>query len=728
MRRTPLRLAAALVFVAGAVPGRATAQPSGKSDVVQETARVTVVEVPVNVVGRDGRPVAGLSAADFELYDDGKKQTISGFEAVDLSRPTAHADAAAAPVPPAARRHWLLVFDLSYTSLTGVIRAREGAEAFIARAMKESDLAAVATVSVEKGWNLLANFSSDKNQLTAAVRTLGLPGLTARSSDPLGLLFTAPTEATQTGFSNNPKNSMLEDFKELQQTLQKPANDAQARGKVASLLRSLAGMGHVLDSVRGRKHVLFFSEGFETKHLVGATPMSGSTGTNVFDRTAPTNEAANSVISGEIWKVDSDARFGSTASRSVLTQALGEFRRSDTILDTIDISGLRAEGDASGAKPGSGADALYTMATETDGDFIRNANQLGGEIEKLVDRTSMVYVLAFQASPSGRPGAFHPLKVKVRAPGARVLARAGYYEPRPYVALSPLERILASGDLITGGARENSLSTDLLCTVMPGGEVARVPLVLEIAGAPLLAASPGGGSARTVQIYAYATNSSGTLSDYLSQEMTLDLARVRGSLESGGIKFYGALTLPPGDYTVRTLVRDAASGRSAVSSASVRVPAAGGPGLVLPPFFPDRSGRWLFVRAATRPDAAARPTEYAFTVEGESFVPAVKPVLASKSGTAPAQVTVLTYRLGSGAPAGADPLQVAAEIIGSDGKPRPPEVSVVKRIDGEKSGARAVMLAFSPERLEPGRYALKVRVSDRATRQSGEASTDFEVR
>ena len=148
--------------------------------------------------------------------------------------------------------------------------------------------------------------------------------------------------------------------------------------------------------------------------------------------------------------------------------------------------------------------------------------------------------------------------------------------------------------------------------------------------------------------------------------------------------------------------------------------------MVLPPFFPDRSGRWLFVRAATRPEAKASAPEYAFTVEGDPFVPAVRPVLSAKAGGTPAQVTVMTYHFGSGS--AADPLQVAAEIVGGDGKARPTEVSVVKRIDGEKSGARALTLAFAPERLEPGPYSLRVRISDRASQQSAEASTGFEVR
>ena len=38
-------------------------------------------EVPVHVVvrDRDGKPVSGLSANDFRLYDDGKPQRISDF-------------------------------------------------------------------------------------------------------------------------------------------------------------------------------------------------------------------------------------------------------------------------------------------------------------------------------------------------------------------------------------------------------------------------------------------------------------------------------------------------------------------------------------------------------------------------------------------------------------------------------------------------------------------------
>ncbi len=160
------------------------------------------------------------------------------------------------------------------------------------------------------------------------------------------------------------------------------------------------------------------------------------------------------------------------------------------------------------------------MASETDGDFVRNANRLGPELKTVADRTSLVYLLVYEPKSLTKPGAFHKLKVEVKAPAARVLARSGYYEPRPYASLSPLERLLASGDLVTGGARGEGIDGHLIAAAFASpGETAQVPVVLEIPGASLLLGDEG---AKTgVQIYAYANDADGTLADYVATEMTL---------------------------------------------------------------------------------------------------------------------------------------------------------------------------------------------------------------
>src|SRR6202011_2447923 len=104
------------------------------------------------------------------------------------------------------------------------------------------------------------------------------------------------------------------------------------------------------------------------------------------------------------------------------------------------------------------------------------------------ERTNLVYVLAFQPTQLAKAGAFHVIRVKVKPSGAKVVARSGYYEPRPYATLTPLERVLASGDLVMSGAKENLLSTRLLTAPFDGeGRFAQVPVILEIAGPPILA-------------------------------------------------------------------------------------------------------------------------------------------------------------------------------------------------------------------------------------------------
>lgn len=71
-----------------------------------EATDVVVVEVPVQVIGADGKPVRRLTADNFEVYEGRKQQPLVGFQAHDLaSRPAAGEKAA--PPPVAARRHAL---------------------------------------------------------------------------------------------------------------------------------------------------------------------------------------------------------------------------------------------------------------------------------------------------------------------------------------------------------------------------------------------------------------------------------------------------------------------------------------------------------------------------------------------------------------------------------------------------------------------------------------------
>lgn len=712
LHRVP-RLACGLALaLAFAVPALAQKSSAG---VVQEKASVTVIEVPVNVLGKDGKPLAGLTAADFELYDNGKKQEITGFEVADLRPPAAEAvNPFLEPPPAAARRHWFLVFDLSYASPTALIRAREGARSLVEKEMGPSDLAGVATISIEKGWKLVENFTSDRRQLRHAIDSLGLIKEGVRTSDPLAFASVLPGELQDAGPQSDKDAAIREYFADLGRMSQS-ASDQRERGRIATHMGSLGQIAQVLDSVRGRKYVLFFSEGFESRMLTGN---AGQTAKPLGQVDATQDTAAESSIAGQTWKIDSDARFGSSATRGFIQNALAGFRRADVILDTIDISGLRAEGEVT-RRAGSGADVLFTMASETNGDFIRNANQLSGDLKGLIERTDIVYVLAFQPKEVSKPGAFHELKVKVRVPSSKISARSGYYEPKAYRNLTPMERVLASGDLLSGGGASQLPVNMLVAPFATTGKVSQVPVILEIPGKALLEGDTS--SVTGVLVYVYASNSQGVLTDFLTQEITLDLKLARAKLETGGIKYYGTLFLPPGQYTLRTLVRNAFTGRSALSTAALTVPSTpGGAPTVLPFFLQDPAAPWAMVKPNPRPNAAVATLEYPFAIGGDAFIPAALPLLP---GGAPAQVAVMTYNFA----AGSDPLEVVSEVLGPDGKPRKADVQILRRSDRERGGARILLLSFKPEGLDPGRYALRVRVSDRG-QKTAEASGAFEVR
>src|SRR6266540_3270553 len=90
---------------------------------LKESISVNVVEVPVTVVDGSGNAVRGLTAANFKLVDQGKERAITSFDTIDLSV----RQSAITPMNPAARRNFMLLFDLSFSTPKSLARAQEAA-------------------------------------------------------------------------------------------------------------------------------------------------------------------------------------------------------------------------------------------------------------------------------------------------------------------------------------------------------------------------------------------------------------------------------------------------------------------------------------------------------------------------------------------------------------------------------------------------------------------------
>jgi hypothetical protein len=258
---------------------------------------------------------------------------------------------------------------------------------------------------------------------------------------------------------------------------------------------------------------------------------------------------------------------------------------------------------------------------------------------------------------------------------------------------------------------------------LPGGgsAAATVPLLLEIDGPALLAGHVGRSLA--LEIYAYALDREQAVRGFLTQRVDLDLEKVEPELRAGGLKFYGELALPPGEYTLRLLVRNAQSGARRLRSLPLEVPpaavaeAGAGP-LVSPPLFLASGGSWVVTRQAERAGEPAR--QYPFTLAGQPFVPDVRPVVAAAGE---ARVALLAYNLGSGdVVARAEVLRAADRQPAAGGAFR-----LLDRQRGEGGAPDRLLGVFTSAGLPPGEYLLRVTVTDRASGATHSSATAFAV-
>jgi VWFA-related protein len=727
-RRFALLALPACVALLPAGLGASTDPPSStpsREGSVTATADVTLVEVPVYVVGKDGRPVRGLKKDDFELFDEGKPVPVWDLDVIDLGdfgRQTVTPDV---PLPPAARRHFFFLFDLTFSRPLDIAKARSAAREFVRNGMRSGDLGAVATVDVEKGLKLVLSFTSDRDQLDAALATLGLPSLTSPAADPLALTVFNPSLAAvvvgERGALRSSSDAEFADTLNAFKQMEEKIHDTYVQGRIRSLATSLSTLAVTLNSIHGRKNVIFFSEGFDQKLLSGITGADAG------------REMGDYLAFGQYWRVESEDRYGRNEIRKHLEDMAEIFRRTDCVLHAVDVSGLRVLGggveadtesdEGPAARLGShgrGRASLYFISSETGGSLFENSNDVGEHLSKLQEETSLIYLLTYSPAHLKKPGQYHRLKVKVKAPGSRTSYRAGYYEPRPYTTLTPMERRLLAAQQIAYGLPRLDIPARAIAApiLAPTGDRAVVPVIVEIPGATLVKTAAS--EKLNLEIFAYATDQALKTKDYLCQKVSLDLSRIGPQLAASGIKFYGSLNLPPGTFWLRILLRNADTGRSGLLIVPVTVPPKENKGLfVLTPLFHEAPGQWVMVKAVPRPTAPP-PGPYPFVSQGESFIPAADPVLDSAGD---AKVSVFVYNV----PAG-DDLEIEGEIRGKSGaRLGPARLTRVATSRNGRAGPLNLLCDFRPGNLERGGYTLWVGVHDRTSGAKGETLGFFRM-
>lgn len=685
-----------------------------------ERTDVLAVEVPVQVV-RDGQPVRGLTQADFTIWDGKTKQEITGFECVDLTAAAAAPNAPPARPGPMGRRHFLMLFDLANSEPKAIVKSRDAAKQVV-RKLHPSDLVAVATHSPSQGPVLLLGFTSDRRQAEIALDTLGVPELVERSGDPLDLVIESITGTSTSGVEapgGFAAGILLEDMIRLRDSNRVADRRFQAK-HLSDYTRSLADLGQLMANVDGRKYVVLLSEGFDSSLLVGTEENNA--------------DSTTKVEQGRFYQVDNDARFGDTRSANNLERMLEQFRRADCVIQAVDIGGLREEG----ARRANGQDALFAMADQTGGELFRNWNDLSQAMGKMLERTSVTYLISFQPQVD-RNGAYHPIRIELKnAAGAKLSHRSGYYAPLPFGMRDPKARRFDTAEAIMSGREGGDLATTALALPFRGvAGKAYVPVVLGIDGPSLLsgvetsAATAASGEPPSpaataavlpVEIYAYALAADGTIGDFFGQTVGLDLTKVGERVRQGGIEYVGHLELAAGDWSLRVLVRNGRTGALRVSVLPVRVPAFDdGRAFLLPPLFPPAAGQTtaaLLLRETPRGELGESP--YPFQLAGQPFVPAALPVAIRGEI---ARIALFAWNLP------ASDVRARTQVLDTAGHEIPGGRLRLVGSESAVGGGDLLLATFEPTDLAPGTYRLRVRLAVGEGAETVDAEpVPFEVR
>ena len=395
--------------------------PATRQTPQSPTFRASVDHVAVDVVVTDShdRPISTLTKDDFEIIEQGRVQTIANFDLVSI--PAAHrtidwAAAALAPkvdvatnTPPTpSSRAFVMVIDDLHIVETDVIPLRRILTEFVQSLSPDDEAGIVFTGH--------SNLSVD---LTRDVAKLG--GVADHLREALGFGEDALGATSAGGPAIRPlilENARSTDF------------------VLKNVAESLAGSG------------------FARRAIVSVTA-----GPPVFPDPC--------VICP--WGYGSDSEF--------LKDVYDAARRADVPIYALDPRGLvqpeQAVRGGIGVMGGFGQpdgstvrriiannirgqqNRLRENAEQTGGRAFVNRTDLPRAVDELLADNDVFYVLGYYPDPFAADGKFHPISVKVKTPGARVRARAGYLAsgavdaaatgPGTPEAPAPMDRALGAG-------------------------------------------------------------------------------------------------------------------------------------------------------------------------------------------------------------------------------------------------------------------------------------------
>ena len=692
--RPPVRLVVALtallLTVVGATdgpwaqqapqaPAPQTTRPVDAPRQVFRSAR-EVITVDVIVRDKSGAVVRGLTAADFEIREDGRPQPVLNFsfeeirdkaparmETADLlagvqeklqaqTRSAAPA-AAATPAPAAAplnsetmagRRLITLLFDVSSMQPDDVQRAVDSAQKYVSEKMSAADL--VAVVSIGSSLNVLTDFTGDRARVAGALASLGYAEGTA--TPPPDATTVATVEAAATD-DTEAETSDLDMFN----------NDIR--------LRALKTLADTLAPIEQKKSILYFSAGMQR---------SGQ------DNQVELRAAINAAVRANVAFYPVDTRgLQAVVPGGDARQASGRGN------DMFSGRGVAQQYDSlTGSQ-----DTLTSLAADTGGKAFTDTNDFGEAFARVQSDMSAYYLLAYTSSNPAHDGRFRRIQVRVKRDGLKVDARNGYYAERDFGHTSRGDRETQLQDQLFSAVS----ATDLPVLVTAGffrlsGDKYYVPVSLVVPGNAVPVNNPS--DKVSLDVLGLVRDEQGRPLGRFRE--TLQLPPGTGKTLAGTqVLYQSGVTLPPGRFSVKAVVRENSTGRMGTFEAPITVPE-----LKKEPL------KVSSVVLSTQVEPAAKgKTDNPLVRDGVQLVPNLTHVVGRD------QKLFFYYEVYDPSESGSAP-QVRTSLAFYRGKVKVFETPVVERtkIDAPERHAALFQFEVPAESFTPGLYTCQINIID----------------
>jgi len=541
-------LSAGLAVVLSAQQPAAEQQPAPRPTFRSQR---DLVSVDVVVRDRTGAIVRGLTAADFEVREDGRSEQVLTLSFQEIAQASGtsvpRADLLAGvqsqiienrsstPTPPpppdlspqalAGHRLLALVFDLSSMQPDDVQRAVDSANKYVNEQMSPADLVAVATI--DSSLDVLTDFTADREKVTGV---LGRLAYTNGTSTVAPAPSTAATDEAELASSDDSSAETAE--------LDLFNNDIR--------LRALKALAEALGAVEQKKAILYFSGG-----------MQRSGQDNQVELRAAINAAVRANVA--IYPVD-------TGGLQAVVPGGDARQQSGRGVSLFSGRGVANQFDQLFASQ----DTLTTLAADTGGQAFTDTNDFGEAFTRVQRDTSAYYLIGYSSSNTDKDGRFRRIQVRVKREGLKIEARAGYYAERDFSHTS-------RGDRET--ALQNELFAAVSATDLPvlvGGGWFRlaadryfVPIALAVPGSAVPV--PASADKVSLDVLGMVRDEQGRTVGRFRQ--TLQLPAGAGKTLSGRqVLYQSSVTLPPGHFSVKAVVRENGSGAMGSFEAPLTIP------------------------------------------------------------------------------------------------------------------------------------------------------------